>query len=590
MKKIILSLLAGGCMLSSCESMWEDTLNAPTQSTMDEQVIYSSAELAEPAVMAIIQSFCETNSYRGRFLVYYGTNTDFEWYNTGEKSTDDKARLSNYSTTATNGQMNTSNNHYAKAYEGIERANRCIESLRKYADLEHDAALRQLLGEALTLRSVYYLDLVKAYGDVPARFEPINNNNMYVGKSDRDVIYLQLLNDLLEAEDLVAWPNESEVTKSVERVSKAFVKGLRARVALYAGGYSQRPDGTIRLSNNEELAQDKMYKIAMDECLDIINKGCNQLGTFEGTFRKFNKEDLSAGSEEMWEIPFSEGRGRVIFDLGLPHKTKDKYTSQAKGGTVGPTPTAFYKYDPEDVRRDITCIPYYWNNGKQEPNKVSQWYFGKYRYEWLPRIVTSTNDDGLNWMYMRYADVILMAAEAINYFEGPTGANNAKKYLSMIVDRSLPAAKAQSYMAAASASKESFQNAIMEQRGLEFCGEMLRKADLIRWNKLGVTLAAEKENMTELMNRTGIFATLPNNIYWKTGADGETAEIYGLELNHTDEEGATIANATKKSWNGDWTDKINGLYINNPDDYQFWPIWQTFINASNGLITNDYNY
>ncbi|MGN1375431.1 MAG: RagB/SusD family nutrient uptake outer membrane protein, partial [Prevotella sp.] len=178
----------------------------------------------------------------------------------------------------------------------------------------------------------------------------------------------------------------------------------------------------------------------------------------------------------------------------------------------------------------------------------------------------------------------------INYFEGPTGANNAKKYLSMIVERSLPAAKAQSYMAAVSADKESFQNAIMEQRGLEFCGEMLRKADLIRWNKLGSTLAAEKQNMTELMNRTGIYATLPNNIYWKTGADGETAEIYGLELNQTDEEGATIANATKKSWNGDWSDKINGLYVNNPDDYQFWPIWQTFINASNGLISNDYNY
>jgi len=590
MKRILFSLLAAGCMLTSCESLWEDTLDAPTKSTMDEQVIYSSAELAEPAVMAIIQSFCETNSYRGRFLVYYGTNTDFEWFNTAEKATDDKARLSNYSTTPTNGQMNTSNNHYAKAYEGIERANRCIESLRKYADLKNDAALRQLLGEAITLRSVYYLDLVKAFGDIPARFEPINNSNMYIPKSDRDTIYVHLLNDLLEAEDLVAWPNETAVTKSVERVSKSFVKALRARVALYAGGYSQRPDGTIRLSTTTELAQDKMYKIAMDECLSIIKKGCNELGRFEDTFRQFNAENLSAGREEIWELPFSEGRGRVIFDLGLPHKTTDKYTKQAKGGTVGPTPTAFYKYDPDDVRRDITCIPYYWNNGIQEPNKVSQWYFGKYRYEWLPRIVTSTNDDGLNWMYMRYADVILMAAEAINYFEGPNGANDAKKYLAMIVERSLPAAKASAYMATASASKEAFQKAIIEQRGLEFCGEMLRKADLIRWNILGSTLAAEKQNMTDLMNREGKYVELPENIYWKTGADGETAEIYGLELGQTDEEGAAISGTTKKSWKTDWSDKIAGLYVNNPDDYQFWPIWQTFINASNGLITNDYNY
>lgn len=592
-KYIILPVLALASMFTSCEKMFEDVLEAPNKSTMDESVIFSSAELAEPAVMAIVQSFCETESYRGRFIVYYGTNTDFEWYNSSENVNDDKAKLGNYSTTTTNGQMNKTSNAWAKFYEGIERANRCVESLRKYADVKNDKALAQLLGEAITLRAVYYTDLLKAWGDVPARFLPVTTETMYLAKSDRDSIYVRLLEDLAEAENLVAWPNETATTQSVERVSKSFVKALRARLALYAGGYSQRPDGTIRLSTDPRLSQDKMYKIVMDECLSIISKRCNSLGGFEELFRDdYCGETLKAGKESIWELPFSEGRGRVIFDLGVRHKTTDTYTGQAKGGTVGPLPTAFYAYSKNDKRRDVTCVPYNWNEGIQVPNSVGQWYFGKYRYEWLKRRVTSSNDDGLNWMYMRYADVLLMAAEAINYFEGPKGAHNASQYMKMILDRALPADEVTAYMNKVTVSQDAFFNAIVEQRGLEFCGEMLRKADLIRWNLLGTKLAEAKAELTALCNKTGKYADLPNKIYYKTAEDGETVVIYGLELGQSDEAGAALKYDSNKTWAGSntWSDKIDGLYTKDPDTHQFWPIWQVFIDSSNGKLVNDYNY
>lgn len=591
-KYITLMMIALAGICTSCEELFEDVLDAPNKSSMEDEVIFSTPELAESAVMGILQSFMETNSYRGRFIVYYGMNTDFEWYNTSEKTSDDKAKLSNYSATTTNTQMNTDNNAWAKFYEGIERANRCIESLRTYADVENDETMAQLLGESLTLRAIFYNDLVKAWGDVPARFEPVTDETMYLAKSDRDSIFIQLLADLEEAENLVAWPNETTTTSTVERVNKAFVKGLRARIALYAGGYGQRPDGTVRLSNDSRLSLDNMYQIAMDECLSIINQGCQQLGGFEQTFRRLCEEDVTAGYESMWEIPFAEGRGRVVYDLGVPHKSTDQYTQQAKGGTDGPLPTAFYAYSPNDARRDVTCVPYYWENGIQVPNKVSQWYFGKYRYEWMNRIVTSTNDDGINWLYMRYADVLLMAAEAINYFEGPNGSNNAAQYLKMILDRALPEAEVTTYMAEATASQDAFFDAIVEQRGLEFCGEMLRKADLIRWNMLSEKLAEAKADLTNLCNKTGKYADLPNKIYYQTDTDGETVVIYGLELGDTDTEGAALKYESNKTWAGSssWSDKIDGLYVNNPDDYQFWPIWQKFIDASNGMLVNDYNY
>ncbi|MGN0258102.1 MAG: RagB/SusD family nutrient uptake outer membrane protein [Bacteroides sp.] len=592
MKKLIyISLLSlsmvGG--LTSCD------LEAPSKSSLDAQVIFSTPSLAEAAVMGIHQSFGETNSYRGRFIPYYGLNTDLEWINGMDitKMPDGgKYDLASYAATPVNSQMNNTTNAYAKFYEGIERANQAIAGLRAYGNVESNAELAQLLGEALTLRAVIYLDLIKGWGDVPARFEPITTETMYLARTDRDEIYKQLLADLLEAEGYCAWPNGSAVTKSVERVSKAFVKGLRARIALYAGGYSQRADG-VRLSNDPELSQANMYKIAKDECLSIINQGCNTLGSFKENFTNLCKDIVKAGGESIFEIPFSDGRGRVLYTFGVKHNAKDQYTQQAQGGVNGPLPTLFYDYDVDDVRRDITCVPYDWSKelvdgrSKQQLRSLNKWCFGKLRYEWMNRIVTSTNDDGVNWQYLRLADVYLMAAEAINELEG---ASAAAPYLKPILDRALPAAKVTAYLSAATASKTAFFNAIVEQRGFELAGEMLRKADLIRWNLLSDKLEEAKQKMVALRTRTGAYADLPKKIYYTYAEDGETLKFYGLNHGDTDEEGAMLTGWDSTDWITETKleDKtVNALFTQDPDQNQYWPIWQTFIDSSNGMLTND---
>lgn len=577
-------------LVSSCN------LEAPSKSSMDSSVIFSTPSLAEGAVMGIHQSFGETDSYRGRYLPYYGINSDIEWINGMDPSKmpdAGKYDLCSYSSTPTNTEMNKAVNAYAKFYEGIERANQAIVGLRTYGDVENNSVMAQLLGEALTLRAVLYLDLVKGWGDVPARFEPITTETMYVGRSDRDVIYKQLLADLEEASGLVAWPNETSVTKSVERVNKSFVKGLRARIALYAGGYSKRADG-IRLSNDPELARETMYTIARDECLDVIAHSPELAKlSFKDNFLKLCQDDVTAGAESLWEIPFSDGRGRVLYTLGVKHNAKDQYTQQNNGGVNGPLPYLFYDYDIEDIRRDITCVPYDWSkelvNGrsKQELRSLDNWCFGKLRYEWMNRIVTSTNDDGVNWQYMRLADVYLMAAEAINELNGPS---DAAQYMKPVLDRALPAAKVTAYMATATASKDAFFNAIVDQRAFEFAGESLRKADLIRWNMLKTKLDEAKDKMKKLARGEAPYNDLPKKLYYKTADDGETLIIYGLNHGDTDEEGEALGYESNKSWIG--TDKledslIESLYTQNPDENQVWPIWQTFIDSSNGMLSND---
>ena len=609
-KQIKLSILSLAVVaFASCD------MDAPTQSTLDESTVYSSYNLAEAEIMSIHVSFGETNSYRGRFLPYYGLNSDVEvgsgTYPSYKSRNEEKQNLGNYQTLFDNGQMNTDNNAYAKFYEGIERANLAIVGIRKYGNVQTNPKMAQLLGEALTLRAVLYNDLIRGWGDVPARFEPNTNENIYLPRTNKDVIYKQILADLAEAENYCFWPNENDITKSTERVSKAFVKGLRARMALAAGGFALRGDG-YRKSNDPDLSSDKMYAIAKQECIDIIKQGCNTLGSFEQNFKNLCKDIITAGGESIWEVPFSAGRGRVLYTWGIKHNAKDQYTQQAQGGVNGPTPFLFYDYDPDDIRRDITCIPYDWSkelvDGKshQQLRAINKWNFGKLRYEWMDRIVTSTNDDGVNFQYMRLADIYLMAAEAVNEIDGP---NAAWQYMEPVLSRALPAANVSALKSKYTASHDAFFDGIVEQRAFEFAGEQLRKADLIRWGIIDQKMAEARQKVIDLGNRTGDYsylATQSKIYYFINPNDNETIITYGFEMGE-DENGSAAWKTEMKSQYGDdieihstnWfvdektsTNKLDqdyadGLYVVTPSLNCVWPIWKKFIDNSNGMLNND---
>lgn len=584
-------LFAG--LVISCDN-FTDTLDSPSKSSLDESVIFSQPDLAKGAVDGIKIPFGETNSYRGRFLPWYGMNTDCEWYNSSE-SPDDKVDLVGYDARPNNSQMNSTNNAWAMMYSGIERANICIRGLRTYGDPVPDSELGYLLGEALTLRAIYYSDLLKAWGDVPARFEPINNETVYLAKSSRDTIYKRLIGDLEEAATLVPWPNGNAATTSVERINKAFVKGLRARLALAASGYQQYPDG-IRRSNDPELSVQNMYTIALNECKDVIESGSAQLEpSFEAFWKKYNQENIAAGGESLWEIPFAPGRGRMNFTFAVNHTSPDQYQQMGsnRGGSAGPLPHLYYDFDVDDTRRDVTCVPYKWGSAtdgiaKQELVSLNKWYFGKFRFEWMSRVVTSSNDDGINKIYMRYAEVLLMAAEAANELEGPA---SAAPYLKQIRQRAFPASlhaeKVDAYVNGLT-SKEAMFNAITEEHKFEFTGEMERKQALIRWNLLGAKLDEAKQKMFYLQQRIGTYFDIPTLIYYKYAEDDESLIVYGL--NHG--ELFPPEGYTEFEWDNLTDDKINGLYRAgaNPDQRQFWPIWQVFLDSSNGLLLNDYGY
>ena len=619
MKKFISFAICISAILAVAPSC-NKFLETKSPSTTSADMVFSNYDLAEKAVFGISEVFCEVNSYRGRFLPWYGFNTDIEWYNT-YKATDDKYKMAGYCVNSNNGQMNTAsngatNNPWALMYSGIERANLVIEGLRTNADLT-DESMKYLLGEALTLRAMIYYDLIKAWGDVPARFAPVNSETIYLPKSDRDEIYIQILADLKEAFEYLPYPGKTPQTSRTDRINKAFAQGLYARIALAAAGYALRPEegrvgtgdpGSIRLSSKPELSKATLYPEALGYLKEVIASGsCSLEPSFENYwYKQNNMNNMVAGpsSETLYVIPFGEGRGRWNFTFAVNSEGAPISGGVSRGGDAGPTPVMFYNYGPGDTRRDVTCINYKWNkDGSIEPSGIGKWYFGKYRFEWMDaQPYTGGNDDGIKPVVMRYADILLMAAEIENELNGPAGAAD---YLKAVRARACGEDAAESFVQSLS-SKEDFFNAIVDERALEFCGEFLRKGDLIRWNLLKAKMDESKARMFKLRDLQDEFSDLSSTIWYRLADDEISLEIKGLCHGETtapegDWEvkekyiGPGCYDDTKKPDEGIGVNRVNGIYyigdgFDNPERFMYWPIFDCNRTDSQGALVNDYGY
>lgn len=584
-------LIALSATFASCG---DDFLEAETQSAFDESVVFSNYTLAEYNVFSISETFGHTNNYRGRFLPWYGFNTDSEWY--VSTTQDAKSEIATYAITVNNSQLNLDNGPYNEIYAGIERANICIKGLRTYGDVENKADMAYLLGESLTLRAFLYYELLKSFGDVPARFEPITSATIYLPKSDRDVIYKQILADLDEAANYLPWPATSAATMTTDRVSKAFAHGLYARVALAASGYALRPEdgmvgtgdaGSIRLSSDSELSKEVLYPKVLTKLEEVIKSGSLSLYTdYKQLWKDFNNFDLSAGKENIFVIPFGDARGRWNYTFAI----RTNINGSNRGGTVGPAPTLYFDFDKNDQRRDLTCVNFkYEKDGVIEPAGIENWYFGKYRFQWMEKQpYTGGNDDGIKPVVMRYSDVLLMAAEVANELGK---LDEAKGYFKEVRQRATGAA-AESYVAALG-SKDAMFNAIVDERNFEFAGEFLRKGDLIRWNMLKDKLDESINDYRDLKNIRGDYANLnPEGDVWYRTV-GDEIEFYGFNGERVAPEGEEWSKKggyLTKDTDGQTEERASTIYTADPNQHMYWPIFQATIINSQGSLVNDFGY
>jgi len=560
---------------SSC-----NILETESQSSFDAPVVFSDPLLAEFFLLGVFDVLGINNSYRNR-LIHTFSNADTEIHNASLNGLTENGRraLAIFRINADNGDINGANNPFTFAYIAIERLNLLLDGIRRYGGgPESCQALGRVYGEALALRAFFYFDLIRWHGDVPARFEPVNSETLFVGRANRDIIYAQILEDLRIASKLLPWPGETASHSRVYRMNRAFAHAFRARVALHAGGYSLRADngpdadGVIRLSEDRPcpetgfyLSRSEMFEIARTETYTLIwgegrGRGFRLESSFEQIFRDNMREEASVGRESIFELPYSPGsRGQWLSFYGVRHVGLDRFNASPSNvkGEAGPSPIMWYWFAEGDTRRDVSVVPFRWEgtNSATTARQVIQagsgtpsvriWYFGKLRADWGARRMSS-NDDGIRPIVMRFADVLLMFAEAENELNGPT--DDARYALRTVRERAF--AGAPDPLNINGLSQEAFFQAIMDERAFEFLGEQRRKYDLNRWNMLRANLDWARRQTLRLRdglavgsggrlfaipgNRDIDFTDVPRHIFWRhvdhptLGADVQIVEIFGL--------------------------------------------------------------
>jgi len=614
---------------------------------MDAAAVFSNENSTEQAIAGVYEQFGQDKSYRNRLSCgYQGMNTDVEH---GTKNSG-KADWNIYKLSPTSGDLSTANGKDPWGYlnSAIERCNGIIEGIEQYGDTTSEK-MKYMLGEAYFLRSFCYFEMVKLWGDVPPRFVSIvkDPEGLNMKKADRTNVLAQLRIDLKKAAELMPWSKSCPGTAQnyTGRPSKGAAYALLARVDLAYAGKGVRPDtwqdGPEFLVSDASLRQELNTEV-MWACSEILNNADEQVkfqANYEDIFKKICADETNYyNSEVFWEIPFADGsRGQVLQYNCAKMSDAVGGLKNNEGGSsnsaVGIVPTLYYDYEATDVRRDVTMARYIWvydngtkfnedtanvkkafagvdvdNNEKflyQKNQMMGDWYGNKYRVEWMSRNRTG-NDDGINFMIIRYTDVMLMAAEAsIGGIGGDMPTNTYGLDGQSLFD--------QVRSRAGVGTKELTMANIQEERKLEFTGEYIRKYDLMRWGILKETLLAAHERLADMNNHTGEFASLQDTIYYKykyvgddysftTGIKGFLIDsVYGLNIGET---GAPATYSKENGWvktsvysgssgrelavdnyqlfDPEYPERLNGR--------QLWPIFSVNVGQSNGTLWNDYDY
>ncbi|MCM5527293.1 RagB/SusD family nutrient uptake outer membrane protein [Parasegetibacter sp. NRK P23] len=510
--KLMLGCLSGVLVLSaaSCKRY----LEVEPVSSFGTDYVFSNVPNAEKAVLGIYSALGGDQGYGIRISMYYPYDNDEMMGQGGTPYPDNERRdIAHFNVQPSNTQLA---GPFNQLYSGVERANICIYNIPRMAMYTSGSAfeqsqLKHMLGEALTLRAQFYFELIRNWGDVPAHFLPSSlETDLFKAKTDRDSIYDVLLSDLQEAATLVPWRSATTVTN--ERITQGAVRALRARIALFRGGYSLRLNRQMERPANYK----DFYQIALDECKAIMDKSSEH--NLNSSFQAVFKDALGAKRQEpngeiIWEVGMSGG-GSGFGDSKLGYYNGPRYNNQGNSALTI-LPSYFYAFDSADTRRDVTCAPYNIAADRNlEARTLQTMVDGKFRRDWTNQLTSAAQYFGTNWPMIRFSDVLLMYAEADNELNnGPSAAAKAAFEKVRLRAYGGDASK----IGVTPSDYTGFFNAVMKERMLELGGEGIRKYDLLRWNKLKERIDATKAQLEAMASRQAPYDQYPATMYYIKG-------------------------------------------------------------------------
>ncbi|MFK7920703.1 MAG: RagB/SusD family nutrient uptake outer membrane protein [Bacteroidia bacterium] len=304
---------------------------------------------------------------------------------------------------------------YSQLYVGIKRANLVISRTPDIVEMS-DMSKAQRMAEAQFLRALTYFQLVRVYGDVPLVLSV--NPERKVPRSPASEIYELIIEDLLFAAD--ALPEQSDYPgEAFGRASRGAAKALLAKVYLFRDDFVNAEKYALEVINSGEYSLDPNFGHALSRDGEfgpgsIFEIGATAEGFGDGGHQYGNTQGVRAGPDRGWGFNRPSYNLIQSFEAGDPRMDATiAFLGEELDGVViqgDPTTPDTTYFEGSNVIKELECY-----NQKT----------------WTPG-TTPLSSWGHNVRMIRYADVLLMAAEALNE-NGK--ASEALNYLNQVRER-----------------------------------------------------------------------------------------------------------------------------------------------------------
>lgn len=412
-------------------SCGQDFIDLAPVSNANVSSFYKNANDINQAVISAYDALQSRGQYGRAYILFMESRSDNTVVSDIIKGGGEEGDFDLFRESAVNSYLNAS---WLSCYQGIQR---CNAVLNRIDDVEMDDSERSIrMGEVYFLRALTYFNMARIWGEVPVLTKELESITEVSDHKRQPVeeVYAQIIADLNQAKDLLP-ANHAQVGRATKGAALALL-------------------GKVYLTRQ-----------AWGDAVNTLNQvqGYTLLANYADVFDVNNENN----GESIFEVQYTaglNGEGSIYLVLHAP-----MFNTTVSGG-VGtgsaesmPMDQLFNAYEPADTRRTMFNIA-------MDNNGVNVRYTTK--YNGLPKNV---NDEDNNFIVLRYADVMLMLAEALNE-QGYSPNGQAFTLLNQIRIR----AGASNYTAIDLPDQAAFRDAVLEERRLELVHENHRWFDLVR--------------------------------------------------------------------------------------------------------------
>jgi tetratricopeptide (TPR) repeat protein len=452
MKKRILTILSVGLLLSSCN---DNFLELPSETSLSTATFYKTEADFKQGINA---------AYAPLRSLYNGTsgvNNSGAWvmgemhsdnsryiFNPSYRGVLDPEAISDFILQPSN---SVSTAKYTANYQTIARVNQVlapIDAVTFAADSKNN-----IKGQAYFLRALAYFDLVQYFGKVPLHLTPVTNRTeAALPLSEVEVIYAQIIKDITEAAKLLPTKSNQEAGRATSGAAKTLLANI----------YAVQKNWVQAEIILKEVIDSGEYALLNDYAavFSVTNKN-NKESVFEIQFKEGSEGYASSFIYEFLPMPLTAAQvGAITGASNTQALTVESFNI--------PTPEILAAYEQGDKRKEISI--------------ASTVIEGK-TYPYIKKLLqphAQANITGTNWPVYRYAEVILLYAEALN--ENGKMLESAK-YLNQIRTRAgLSNSQASTQVA--------LRTTILAERRVELAFENKRWTDLVRTGNAQTVMAA----------------------------------------------------------------------------------------------------